>query len=67
VSLVGFNDMPFVDRLTPPLSTVHVPHYQIGAEAARMLLDRLGNPDLPAKSITLPATLVLRESTAPPA
>jgi LacI family transcriptional regulator, galactose operon repressor len=67
ISLVGFNDMPFVDRLTPPLSTVRVPHYQIGAEAARMLLDRLGNPDLPTKSITLPATLVLRESTAPPA
>jgi LacI family transcriptional regulator len=66
LSLVGFNDMPFIDRLTPPLSTVRVPHYQIGAEAARMLLDRLANPDLPAKSITLPATLVLRESTAPP-
>ncbi|ALG11782.1 LacI family DNA-binding transcriptional regulator [Kibdelosporangium phytohabitans] len=66
ISLVGFNDMPFVDRLTPPLSTVHVPHYQIGAEAARMLLDRLANPDLPAKSITLPATLVLRESTSAP-
>lgn len=66
VSLIGFNDMPFIDRLTPPLSTVHVPHYQIGAEAARMLLDRLGNPDLPTKSITLPTTLVLRESTAPP-
>lgn len=66
ISLVGFNDMPFIDRLTPPLSTVHVPHYQIGAEAARMLLDGLANPNLPAKSITLPATLVLRESTAPP-
>jgi LacI family transcriptional regulator len=66
LSLVGFNDMPFIDRLTPPLSTVRVPHYQIGAEAARMLLDRLANPNLPAKSITLPATLVLRESTAPP-
>ncbi|TCO49780.1 LacI family DNA-binding transcriptional regulator [Actinocrispum wychmicini] len=66
ISLVGFNDMPFIDRLTPPLSTVRVPHYQIGAEAARMLLDRFGNPDLPTKSITLPATLVLRESTAPP-
>jgi LacI family transcriptional regulator len=67
VSLVGFNDMPFIDRLTPPLSTVRVPHFQIGAEAAQMLLDRLGNPDLPTKSITLPGTLVLRESTAPPA
>jgi len=66
ISLVGYNDMPFIDRLTPPLSTVRVPHYQIGAEAAQMLLDRLANPNLPAKSITLPTTLVLRESTAPP-
>jgi len=66
ISLVGFNDMQFIDRLNPPLSTVHVPHYQIGAEAARMLLERLTNPALPAKSITLPTSLVLRQSTAPP-
>ncbi|GAB3879161.1 substrate-binding domain-containing protein [Kibdelosporangium lantanae] len=66
ISLVGYNDMPFIDRLTPPLSTVRVPHYQIGAEAAQMLLDRLANPNLPAKAVTLPTTLVLRESTAPP-
>lgn len=66
ISLVGFNDMPFADRLNPPLSTVHVPHFQIGAEAARLLLDHLTDPDQPAKSITLPATLVVRASTAPP-
>jgi LacI family transcriptional regulator, galactose operon repressor len=66
ISLIGFNDMPFVDRLAPPLSTVRVPHYEIGAEAARMLLERLGNGDLPAKSITLPVRLVVRESTGPP-
>ncbi|WP_028922063.1 LacI family DNA-binding transcriptional regulator [Pseudonocardia acaciae] len=66
VSLVGFNDTPFIDRLTPALTTVRVPHYQIGAEAARMLLERLGDPDLPAKVITLPVTLVPRASTAPP-
>jgi len=65
VSLVGFNDMPFVDRLTPALSTVRVPHYEIGAEAARMLLERLGNGELPAKSITLPVGLVVRDSTGP--
>jgi LacI family transcriptional regulator, galactose operon repressor len=66
ISLVGFNDMAFVDRVNPPLTTVRVPHYRIGAEAARMLLDRLANPDHPAKSITLPATLVVRSSTAGP-
>jgi LacI family transcriptional regulator len=66
ISLVGFNDMAFVDRLAPPLTTVRVPHYQIGAEAGRMLLERLADPSLPAKSITLPATLVVRGSTASP-
>ncbi|HEV2784620.1 MAG TPA: LacI family DNA-binding transcriptional regulator [Actinophytocola sp.] len=66
VSLVGFNDMPFVDRLAPPLTTVRVPHYQIGAEGARMLLERLGDPELPAKSITLPVSLVVRKSTVRP-
>lgn len=66
ISLVGFNDMAFVDRLAPPLTTVHVPHYEIGAEAARLLLERLANPDIPPKSITLPVTLIVRGSTAPP-
>ncbi|TDB87909.1 LacI family transcriptional regulator [Actinomadura sp. KC216] len=64
LSVVGFNDMPFVDRLTPALTTVHVPHYEIGAEAARMLLERLADPGLPRKSVTLPVSLVVRGSTA---
>ena len=39
VSVVGFNDMPFLDKLGPPLTTIAIPHQQIGAEAARLLLD----------------------------
>lgn len=66
ISLIGFNDMPFIDRLTPALSSIRVPHYEIGAEAARMLLDRLTNPDLPTKSITLQVSLIIRASTAAP-
>ena len=44
VSVVGFNDMPFIDRLRPPLTTVAFPHYQLGTEAAAMLLDRMAGP-----------------------
>jgi LacI family transcriptional regulator len=66
VSLVGFNDMPLADRLSPALTTVHVPHHAIGGEAARVLLELLGDPQLPPKSVTLPVRLVVRESTAPP-
>ncbi|HWD03435.1 MAG TPA: LacI family DNA-binding transcriptional regulator [Amycolatopsis sp.] len=66
VSLVGFNDMRFVDQLVPPLTTVHVPHHRLGAEAARLLLDQLDRPGEPAKTVSLPLHLVVRGSTAAP-
>lgn len=66
VSVVGFNDMPFLDKLRPPLTTVAIPHQQIGAEAARLLLDALADPERGARSVLLPVSLVVRGSTAPP-
>jgi LacI family transcriptional regulator len=66
LSVIGFNDMPFLDKLRPPLTTVAVPHHELGAEAARMLLDAIDEPDRPARSVLLPVSLVVRGSTAPP-
>jgi LacI family transcriptional regulator len=66
MSVVGFNDMPFLDKLRPPLTTVAIPHQQIGAEAARLLLDAIAEPNRPARSVLLPLSLVVRGSTAPP-
>lgn len=66
VSVVGFNDMPFLDKLRPPLTSVAVPHHQIGVEAARMLLEIINEPDRPPRSVLLPVTLVVRGSTAQP-
>jgi LacI family transcriptional regulator len=67
MSVVGFNDMPFLDKLRPPLATVAIPHQQIGAEAARLLLDAIAEPDRPPRSVLLPLSLVVRGSTGPPA
>ncbi len=66
VSVVGFNDMPFLDKLRPPLTTVTIPHHQIGVEAARMLVELLEEHDRPRRSVLLPLTLTERGSTAPP-
>jgi LacI family transcriptional regulator len=66
LSVIGFNDMPFLDKLRPPLTTVAIPHQQIGAEAARLLLESIAEPSRPARSVLLPVSLVVRESTAPP-
>ena len=65
ISVVGFNDMPFLDKLQPPLTTVAVPHQEIGAEAARLLLDAIADQSRPARSVLLPLHLVVRGSTAP--
>jgi LacI family transcriptional regulator len=66
VSIVGFNDMPFLDKLRPPLTTIGLPHYEVGAEAARMLLSRIENPAKKLQAVRLPVTLVTRGSTASP-
>jgi LacI family transcriptional regulator len=59
--------MPFIDRLRPPLSSVRFPHYQLGTEAATLLIERIEAPDSPAKVLFLAPELVARGSTVPPA
>jgi LacI family transcriptional regulator len=65
ISVVGFNDMTFMDKVSPPLTTVRIPHYQTGVEAARLLLEALNDPDRHPRSLLLPLTLVVRSSTGP--
>jgi LacI family transcriptional regulator len=67
MSVVGFNDMPFLDKLKPPLTSIAIPHQQIGAGASRLLLDAIADPHRPARSVLLPLALVVRGSTGPPA
>jgi LacI family transcriptional regulator len=66
MSVVGFNDMPFIDRLRPPLTSVRFPHYQVGTEAAQLLLEQIANHGAPVKVLFLAPELVIRGSTAPP-
>jgi LacI family transcriptional regulator, galactose operon repressor len=67
ISVIGFNDMPFIDRLRPPLTTVRFPHYQLGTEAAQLLLERIGEREAPVKILYLAPELIVRKSAAPPA
>ena len=66
VSVVGFDDMSWGGRFTPPLTTVRVPHRDLGAQAADLLLERLaGEEPSVAEHRVLPVELVIRGSTAP--
>jgi LacI family transcriptional regulator, galactose operon repressor len=64
ISVVGFNDMPFIDRLRPPMTTIGFPHYQVGAEAGRLVLERIAADGEPGKIHFLPPKLIVRGSTA---
>ena len=39
ISVVGFNGMPFLDKMQPPLTTVSIPHYELGFEASHSIED----------------------------
>ncbi len=67
MSVVGFNDMPFIDMLRPPLTTIAFPHYQVGTEAAQLLIERINGAEGPVKILYLAPQLKIRGSTAPPA
>jgi LacI family transcriptional regulator len=65
LSVTGFNDMPMVGKLSPPLTTVHIPLYDMGAEAARMLLAQLQGAGVPPRTVSLQPRLIVRKSTGP--
>jgi LacI family transcriptional regulator len=66
LSVVGYNDMLFADKLCPPMTTVRVPHYQLGLRAAQMVLNLINDPDAAPEQVRLEPTLVRRASTGPP-
>jgi DNA-binding LacI/PurR family transcriptional regulator len=62
LAVTGFNDFAFAEFVEPPLTTVHVPGYEIGRTAAQLLIEHLdGGTDVP-QQVTLPVELRLRGS-----
>lgn len=66
ISVTGFNDMPFMNRLSPPLTSLRIPHDEIGKQAAALLLERINDVDSKVRTVNLLPELIIRASTAPP-
>jgi DNA-binding LacI/PurR family transcriptional regulator len=64
IALLGFDDMPWAACLQPPLTVIAQPTYALGEAAAKLLVDRVQNPNLPIRKLMLEAALVVRASTA---
>lgn len=65
ISLAGYNDLPMVGLLTPPLTTVRYPSLEVGLAAGRLVGELLRGAD--SADVNLAPELMARGSTGPPA
>lgn len=66
MSLVGYDDVAFASMLSPPLTSVRQPKYELGVAAAQLLLEELRNPNHEHRGIRFEPELIARTSSAPP-
>ena len=63
IALAGFDDIPTLRDVYPPLTTVRLPLRRLGEIAARLALD--GDAPRQPRVVPVPGEVVLRESTPP--
>lgn len=61
ISLMGYNDLPMMDLVAPPLTTVRYPSREIGRAAGEFVVEVLGGAE--PEDVCLEPSLVVRRST----
>lgn len=67
LSVIGFDDIDIARYSHPPLTTISQPRFQIGCEAATLLIEIIKGERINGGSRLLEASLVVRQSTLAPA
>ena len=63
VAVTGYDDNEMAAYFSPPLTTVHIDSFAMGAECMDLLLKYIDDPEYPSKRICLQDELVIRESS----
>lgn len=63
VQVIGFDDIPMSSLLSPALSTIHQPAYEMGREAAELLIQLVEQAAIENKNIQLPVSFIERGTT----
>ena len=61
-AIIGFDDIPPANWISPALTTVRVDKHALGAQAMARLLEMLDEPEVQYAPVFIPAELVIRES-----
>jgi DNA-binding LacI/PurR family transcriptional regulator len=62
MALVGFDDVPFVEFVDPPLTTIRLPAYGLGWGAADLLIRAINKEDIQQPRVLLESELIVRQS-----
>ena len=62
IAIVGFDDVKYAKLLGTPLTTMRQPCDEIGTAAINAMLQRISNPSIPARTIMVQASLIVRKS-----
>ncbi len=64
VALAGFDNLPWTRLVDPGVTVISQPTYDIGREAAELLLQRIADPEKVVRRVMLRGELVVRGSSA---
>jgi LacI family transcriptional regulator len=64
VSVTGYDDILFLERMSPALTTVQVPKYEMGSQATKTLLEMVGGKSKEPVVLRMQPRLIVRNSTA---
>lgn len=62
LAVVGHDDIPLSALVTPPLTTCHVPRYDLGGQAVRLLLDQIDGCPESCEEVVFQSELIVRAS-----
>ncbi|MDP4098679.1 LacI family transcriptional regulator [Paenibacillus sp. P96] len=63
LQIIGFDDIPLSSLLSPALSTIRQPAYEMGREAAGLLIKLIEQAPVDHKNIQLPVKFIERDTT----
>ncbi|MFA5330101.1 MAG: LacI family DNA-binding transcriptional regulator [Prolixibacteraceae bacterium] len=63
VGIVGFSNEPFSKVVSPSISTIAQPGFEMGQKAAELIISKIENKDKSFHTIVLPTELIVRESS----
>ncbi|MFQ3565391.1 MAG: LacI family DNA-binding transcriptional regulator [Aggregatilineales bacterium] len=63
VAVTGFDDMPFMHRVTPGLTTLRQPAWEIGAKVVDMLIQQINGNGAAIEPVLVLPELIIRDSS----